>query len=196
MKKTLAIMVALGAFGIGANAQVLNFEDLNNNGTGGYTLFGDQFDSGGYHFASVYFQGNSAALASWTPDLPQYYTGSVSPFVNYFGDHVLMTKNGGGFFDVFSIDICDVFRTPGMNTTVTFVGTHADNSTTTKYVTLNGSENLKTYALNLTNLKSLEWDTGDINWVQWDNINLVPEPATMTALALGALALVRKRRKA
>jgi hypothetical protein len=83
-----------------------------------------------------------------------------------------------------------------MNTTVTFVGTHADNSTTTKYVTLNGSENLKTYALNLTNLKSLEWDTGDINWVQWDNINLVPEPATMTALALGALALVRKRRKA
>lgn len=196
MRKTMALVSLIGVVAVGANAQVLDFEDLNNNGTGGYTLFGDQFDSGGYHFESVFMQGDPAALASWTPDLPQYYTGSVSPFVNYFGDHVLMTKIGGGTFDVVSIDICDVYRQPNMGTKVTFVGTHADNSTTTVYVTLSGSENLKTYALNLSNLKSLEWDTGDLNWVQWDNINLVPEPATMTALALGALALIRKRRKA
>jgi hypothetical protein len=196
MKKTLAMMVALGAFGIGASAQVIDFEDLNNNGTDGFTFLGGHFQSGGFHFISVFFPDYPGALVSWTPDLPQFYTGSVSPFVNLTGDRVLMVKDDGGLFDVFSIDICDIYRTPGLNTTVTFVGTYADNSTTTKKVTLNGSESLKTYALNLTNLKYLEWDKGDPYFVQWDNINLVPEPASLSILGLGALALLRKRRKA
>lgn len=193
MKKTLAILAGLAAFGV-ANAQVLDFEDLNNNGTGGFTLFGSSFDSGGYHFESI-IMGTSDALASWTPDLPTFYTGSVSPFLNYNTDQIRMTKNGGGTFGVKSIMLADVYRNGGVPSTVTFVGTHSDSSTTTVTATLVNSENLETHMLNLNDLVKLEWDSGSIEWTQFDNVELVPEPATMIALGLGVAALARRRRK-
>jgi len=44
-------------------------------------------------------------------------------------------------------------------------------------------------------LNSYNFDSGVDQTVYWDNVNAVPEPATMTALALGAAALMRRKKK-
>ncbi|MGI8922662.1 MAG: hypothetical protein ACR2HJ_01250, partial [Fimbriimonadales bacterium] len=43
---------ALATATVASNAQVVDFEDLLNNGTTGYTLYGSNVDSGGFNFAS------------------------------------------------------------------------------------------------------------------------------------------------
>lgn len=196
---TLGALATLQLFATVANAAVVDFEDLNNDGVVGYTLYGDQFDSGGYHFASVDFAGNSDAMASWTIDfgVPPY-SGSVSPFANFFGDRVDMTKIGGGSFDVISIDLADVFMS-ATGGTIEFVGTHSNATTTTVNVVLTDGSSLDTYMLaGMTDLVNLRWGNLDGSTNQFDNINLgstVPEPASLAVLGLGAFALLRKRRK-
>jgi len=193
---TLAMVAVLQVLPSFASAAIIDFEDLNNNGTGGFTLYGDNFDSGGYNFASVVHAGDNQALASWTIDLPSFYTGTIAPFMNYSDDEMNMTKVGGGAFDVGSIDLTDVFR-DGTLSTVDFVGTRADSSTVTQSVFVADGVNLQTYALNnMTNIVSLGWKSVEGRWTQFDNINIVPEPASMTVLGIAALAMMRKRRQA
>ncbi|MGI8924120.1 MAG: hypothetical protein ACR2HJ_08810, partial [Fimbriimonadales bacterium] len=128
----LMALATLATATVASNAQVVDFEDLLNNGTTGYTLYGSNVDSGGFNFASTVPHGDDA-IASWTADLPQYYTGSTAIFANYFDDGLLMTKIGGGAFDVFSIDMADVFLN-GSGNLVTFTGIHSDLSVTVNVI--------------------------------------------------------------
>ncbi|MBS1721984.1 MAG: PEP-CTERM sorting domain-containing protein [Armatimonadetes bacterium] len=188
-------MAGLAVSALSAQAQVVDFEDLNNNGGGqGFTLFGDQVTSRGYQFNSTTHVGGSDALASWTSALP-YYTGSCSLFANYLEDVAVMTKSGGGAFTVRSIDLCDVFRGQ-TGQTVTLIGTRADNTTDTESFFLSDGANLHTFALaNMTNVVKMTLDDGANSWFQFDNINVVPEPTSMIALGAGVAALLRRRRK-
>ena len=53
---------------------------------------------------------------------------------------------------------------------------------------------LKTYTLNMNKIVKLSW-VQDFDFHQFDNINVVPEPATMLALGAGLTAFVARRRK-
>ena len=181
---------ALASATVAANAVggVVDFEDLENTGTGGFTHYGDSVDSGGFHFASIPHVGDPIAIASWTADSPDYYTGSTAIFANYFDDGLMMTAivDGTGF-DVFSIDMADVYL-EGSGNVITFTGIHTDLGVTINVIPLTDGSTLETYALTgMTDLISLEILDGD-QIVQIDNIVTVPEPTTVAGLALGVAA--------
>jgi hypothetical protein len=195
LRKLAGFGLLLAGLPLTANAVLVDFEDLTNNGESGFTHFGDNVNSLGFNFASTMHIGDSSALASWTDGLPDYYTGSCSLFGNYTDEIVVMTKVGGGAFSVTSIDAADVFRGEG-GQTVTLIGTRADSSTVTQSFVL-GSGNLQTFALSgMTDIVSMSLDDSATTWFQFDNVNVgaVPEPATFAVLGIGALAILRRRR--
>ena len=129
--------------------------------------------------------------------MPLYYTGSVAPIINHSGDIIRMTKNGGGAFSVDSIDLADAFLGQ-FQFQVAFVGTRADNSTVTEYLTVTSPSALTTYSFaNMTDLVRFEWGQGGAFYHQFDNVGVaaVPEPASMAALALGLAAVSNRRRR-
>nr|MBA3726992.1 hypothetical protein [Armatimonadota bacterium] len=160
--KLMILATVLASATVASNAQVVDFEDLLNNGTTGFTLYGDNVDSGGYNFASTDHPGFPDAIASWTADSPSYYTGSTAIFANYFDDGLLMTEIGGGAFDVFSIDMADVFLN-GSGMLVTFTGIHSDLSVEINVIALTNGSTLDTYSLTgVTDLIALEILDGDL----------------------------------
>ena len=191
------LAVGMTALASGSFAQVIDFEDLNNNGAGGFTLYGDNVNSGGFNFASVLHAGDPAAIASWTADIGGPYTGSVAIFANYFDDSLNMTQIGGGIFSVTSIDMADVFL-GSTSDFITFTGTHADFTTTIEVVQLTDGSALQTYNLStMNNLISLNINDNPSNDLQIDNINVstVPEPGTFIAIGVGLAALALRRRR-
>ncbi|MBA3725802.1 MAG: PEP-CTERM sorting domain-containing protein [Armatimonadetes bacterium] len=194
--KLMALATALTGATVASNAQIVDFEDLLNNGTSGVTFYGDNVDSGGYNFASLLHAGDEIAIASWTADDPfGYYTGSTAIFANYYDDGLMMTEIGGGPFDVLAIDMADVFLS-GTGDLVTFTGIHSDLGVTVNVIPLTDGSTLETYALTgMTDLISLEIIDGVNNDVQIDNLNTVPEPAAVTGLAVGLVALAFRRRR-
>ncbi len=179
---------------VGAQAQLIDFENLPNSDPS-FTLHGDNVISGGYQFSSMTHVGQGDAIASWGPSM-SLYTGSVAIFANYIDDTPLMTKVGGGSFDVTSIDLADVFLNAGPWTLV-LTGTRADTSTVSETINITSGNVLSSYTLsNMTNIVSMKFDDGQDTSMQIDNISVsaVPEPASMAVLGLGIAAMIRRRR--
>ena len=152
--------------------------------------------------------GTEAALATWTPDNPLYYTGSPALY-NNLGASVDFMADGGGALSLTSIDLAPLLGGFGNATTVSFMGTMVGGGSMTQTFNVPGMTTaLSTYAFGAgwTNLSGFRMTvTGPTfePYVQFDNVRLsvgptstVPEPSTVALVASGLLALgaVARRR--
>lgn len=122
------------------------------------------------------------------------YPGSTALFNRTVGGITRLTQNGGGLFDLNSIQLTSL--NGSYSVTVNFTGTKADSSTVTQSFTTDAIlSTLETFTFNssFTNLVSVQWIQAS-PFHQFDNINVsatpVPEPsAILGLLGLGLLGI-------
>lgn len=187
MKKIL--ILATMAASLSAHAVVIDFESLTV--TNGWAQTYSSYSESGFDFVS-----SGGGFAVWATDNTSgYYPGSTALFNNGGGSNTTMSKTGGGGFDVGSIQLCNAYRDTTAQT-ILFTGTRADTSQVFNSFTLTDPANMHTFAFTgMTNIVTLDW-LQNSPYHQFDNINTaVPEPATLSALAIGGLALLLRKRK-
>lgn len=192
------MLTATVAAGCIASAQILDFEDITTDEGG------NPIDSGGFRF-------------NFTADGWGIFTDSFSNFVINRNGTTRLVASGeqGGFtarvlfkplddsaFTVSSMDMATLW--PGFATgQVEVIGNfEGGGSVTTTIDTTNSFVNygLSAAYTDLDNMVVRSTFTGNFlqdRGFEIDNINLnpIPEPASMIALGLGAVALMRRRRK-
>lgn len=174
-----------------ANAQVvMDFQDL-------------EFNDGGIHnWGYVYTAGDW--MISHPNDEPfefasfgtqeARYPGSTALFNNTVNGIMTFERIDGGAFDMLSIDIASLNNNGPV--TVNFVGNLQGGGQVFDSFMTTGSDNvLQTHAFDssFVNLLSLVWvQEGPFH--QFDNITIIPAPAGLALLGLGALGARRRRR--
>jgi hypothetical protein len=197
--KTLVVAAALAASG--AQAQVIDFNELAHSGS---YVTSQTITSGGFLFDGSF--GYTEQLGVWGSNSSfQADPGNATVFINHGGNVVSMSQVGDAAFDFTSIDMADVFNT-GNSSTFQFYFNYADGSAAFgAQVTLDNVAGLETFTFNQTGLSSVSWQNigGDNGWGQFDNVNVtspmapVPEPETyaLMLVGLGAVAAVTRRRR-
>lgn len=198
--------LALASLAGSAFAVVIDFEEV----AGGGNPILATLDSQGYRFTSDHFH-TLDSHGGFADNGSNIYIGHEG---GDLGRAITMVQIGGGLFNLTSFDMAELWvgghSTYPNATHVEVHATFSDDSTSTVNYALDGvndgtggAADFETVALSLSNLKSVRFNGvsaaagGDFAF-GLDNIEVspVPEPATMTALALGAAALLRRRRRA
>lgn len=171
-KAGLLFVLITSAFAIG---QVIDFESLDDEGLVGNIYFGSSYSEDGFElttteeFAYTTLYGSASLVLHSGPDI-----GTVT-----------ITQENGEIFDMVSMDFAS-----GSSQNLTLIGTRIDNSTIEELISLEGNWLIDSYTLtNLTDIVSVGWEDRDF---VFDNITIVPEPATLLLFAFGSV-LARKR---
>ncbi len=118
------------------------------------------------------------------------YPGSTALFNDTVDGITRLTQNGGGLFDLNSIQLTSLLG--DYSVTVNFTGTKADSSTVTQAFTTDAIlSTLETFTFNssFTNLVSVQWIQA-FPFHQFDNINVTPVPEPSAILGLLGLGLL------
>ena len=205
-----ALTPALLAVAFAANAAVIDFENLPNGGTPGQefiTFQGGSVVSGGFLFTTTAtagpFSTPFATPSGLVPGNFLNYTGSVALTVPFGGDPTItMAPVGGGVFDLNSLGLANLYTSSsgfGQTSAIRITGTQVGGGKVTANITVAAGDAIQSKTFSgFTNLTSVTWDQAD-HLHQFDNINVTvqaaPEPSALAALGLGAVALLRRRRK-
>lgn len=171
-----------------AAAAVITFNELTSSGL----TFVNPVSSGGFTFAGD--QNDTNQLGVWAQnDSFNMDIGGAAIFHNYQGTITTVTKDGGGVFDLFSIDLADVYNNgTGGNVELTFTDLIG---TTSQIVSLDQLVGGQTFVFNRSALSSftMRGVTTQGQWLQFDNVAVdvgaVPEPATWIMMLMGFAAV-------
>jgi len=121
------------------------------------------------------------------------FVKSTSLFSNTVGGILSLTKDGGGAFSLFSIDLNELNEDGAVS--VNFTGTTAGGGTIMQTFSLDGIKStFQTFFFNLafSDVTEVTWIQDDFPYHQFDNITLdvsaVPLPAAMPLYATGLMA--------
>ena len=164
----------------------IDFESLSHSG-------GVEFVSSPYledGFAVTSNVGGPTAFGTWGTS-STHFAGSTGLY-NNIGLITTLSRTDSASFSVESIDLSNLFNSVSVNPRliVTFVGTHSDSSTVTHLVDVPRFFGFQTFALpGFEDIVSMSWDQSAFESVphQFDNIGIVPEPASVLMLALGVI---------
>lgn len=177
---TLAILAPFQA----AQAVIIDFQSLEQNNSivngVGFTYTEDGFTLDNLSINPFAFFGTQASL----------YPGSTALFNNTVGGITRLTQNGGGLFDLNSIQLTSLVGNNSV--TINFTGTKADSSTVSQAFTTDAIlSTLETFTFNssFTNLVSVQWIQAS-PFHQFDNINATPVPEPSAILGLLGLGLL------
>ncbi len=178
---TLAILAPFQA----AQAVIIDFQSLEQNNSGvnnvGFTYTEDGFTLDNLSTPNPFkFFGTQESR----------YPGSTALFNNTVGGITRLTQNGGGLFDLNSIQLTSLVGNNSV--TINFTGTKADSSTVSQTFTTDAIlSTLETFTFNssFTNLVSVQWIQAS-PFHQFDNINVTPVPEPSAILGLLGLGLL------
>ena len=172
-------------------------------GDGSTSMYGSG-SSKGYTLPAPY-----PYLSSWTPTTNNNavnrganYTGSVALFADY-GRTTTLSQTNGAAFNLVSMDLANLAPQSYVvsdNRPITFTGTLLVGGTVTQSYAIPRDDALHTMTFSgFSGLRSVSWDQSNYSngEFQFDNIlvNPVPEPASLAALGLGTVTLLRRRRR-
>jgi hypothetical protein len=197
--KNLFLCCCISTFGLAMNAQadIVTFDSLAHN-DGLTTDHGATYTEAGFTFtniATVESSGFAPSLATYgsmvTVDQEPYgyYTGSTALINNNYEGITVLTRLDGNAFSFNSIDLAELYP---MNDTslafdVTFTGSFADGSSATQTVTLDNLTGVQSYVFSaFSNVVSVNWAQGGLDFHQFDNVNVAPVPVPAAAWLLGS----------
>lgn len=200
----LTPLFALAALSASAHSTLIDFNSLTGSDQSYYTDFDSTVSSNGYLF-------DATDLVAWKPglgltDCGGNYTGTNALFMNFRDDSITLHRADSAAFNLLSLDVANLFlqsSTPfsDKTSTITFTGHYFGGGTVVQSYTTLADDLLHTVNFSgFSNLSSVTWSQDDAPYHQFDNVvvttQAVPEPATVAALGLGALGLLKRRRRA
>lgn len=189
-----------------AQAVTLDFSSFVGDDLGGYDVFNPTLSSGGFNLST------EENFARWTSGsvYGSNSTGTSAIFCRYRFDSITLSKQVGGPFDFISVDIANLFTqanspfaqvgVPSSTiSTIVFTGTLLGGGTTTRTYTTTHDDLFHQVNLNMYGVTSVSWIQSGNAFHQFNNVLVtpysgVPEPASVGALAIGGIALMRRRK--
>lgn len=194
MKATLfgGALVAAG-ISSGASAQnVMDFQTLEHDGTG-FVDVGFSYSANGFTVSHPDSEPFQFAVAG--TNNANFYQGSTALFNNTVSGVMTLSQDNGNPFSMDSIGLSALFVGGGAPT-INFVGNLNGGGQVFASYTVQNSVGFETFSfagLGFGNLDSMNW-VQENSFHQFDDITIIPAPASLALLGLGGLVAIRRRR--
>lgn len=180
-------------------AVVIDFEEFDNPGSE-MQFIGKTYESNGFVFSTFYDHDPSNGRFHYYEKDHRNYQGSAGLVADGTNDVITLTRKDNGPFNVHSIGLASIeYYDFDFDLPVAFRAENADHQYVhhTFYIGIPDIHATFHFPSGFQEIYSLEWNQG-AQLHSFDNVDVsfVPEPATLSLIAIGAVLLRRKRASA